>query len=1075
MADAEENPENTASSRRYWPRRKRWQFLLALLVLLAISSILTWRSREAIVGNLIESELGRLGIEASYTIDSIDPTRQVLRDFVIGEPERPDLSIERIELVPVVGFFSVEIGSVTLVNPRLRATYYDGKLSLGALDPLLEMESDGPPELPDWRLKLVDGRARIFSDYGVVGVKAEGDGRLSGGFSGVLAAAGPQLAVDGCKLDQMTLVGKLAVTRGQPGFAGPLRLASAECEEIGLALGNVELATDITVDRDLARVDGKLRLKGGPASFGQFGSKGLGGSIDASWRDGNANARYDLALSRIDSPALTLDRLKAQGAARIRPADGRYEVDAGIDGVEPRLGADANEALAEWRKASAGTLAEPLLARFAQGLAKALPGSAFTAEARVRQSDEGLNIVIPAARLSDQTGEALLAASQLQYGTNDTGEARLAGNFATGGNDLPRIRARMEAGDSGRAAWRLEMEPYTAGTSRLAVPRLVLDQDAAGGWQIDGRLETAGPLPSGVVEGLSLPITGRWSDRSGLAMWQQCTDVRFERLELAQLALSRNRLRFCPDVGSAILRSTSAGLAFDARTEALSLAGDLDGSPIAMTSGPVRASSRDGFSTSNIVLTLGNSSEQSRLAIDRLQASFSDGIGGIAEGIAGGLAVVPLDISSGNAEWSYADGALTLTDANFELSDRVEEGGNPRFYPLVARDAVLTLDGGAVSSMMALRNPDSDRVVTEVTLQHDLGSGKGSARLATPGLRFDDGLQPDQLSILADGVVALAEGTISGNGRIDWDADGITSTGEFSSDDFDFAAAFGPVQQVSGTVTFSDLLSLTTDGTQSLKIGSINPGIEVFDGVFDFALRDGTLISIKGGRWPFFGGIMVLRPTELNLSVSEERSYVIEITGADAAQFIAAMELGNIAATGVFDGTVPLIFDEMGNGEIRNGLLISRPPGGNLSYVGELTYEDMGVMANFAFQSLRSLDFSQMMVEMNGPLTGEIITRLLFDGVRQGEGTSSNFLTRRIAKLPIRFNVNIRAAFYELLTSLRSTYDPAFIRDPRGLGLLRSEGGQFVRPRTPDQPAIRPRDIADDESLIQTDESEPLP
>ncbi|NNC58588.1 MAG: exoprotein, partial [Erythrobacter sp.] len=126
-------------------------------------------------------------------------------------------------------------------------------------------------------------------------------------------------------------------------------------------------------------------------------------------------------------------------------------------------------------------------------------------------------------------------------------------------------------------------------------------------------------------------------------------------------------------------------------------------------------------------------------------------------------------------------------------------------------------------------------------------------------------------------------------------------------------------------------------------------------------------------------------------------------------------------------------------------------------YVGELTYEDLGAIANFAFRSLRSLDFEQMRVRVEGPLAGEVLAALTFEGVTQGAGADSNFITRRIGRLPIRFNVNIRAPFYQLLTNLRSMYDPAYVTDPRDLGLLdrkKDEGTpslDMARPQPPIQ------------------------
>jgi hypothetical protein len=323
------------------------------------------------------------------------------------------------------------------------------------------------------------------------------------------------------------------------------------------------------------------------------------------------------------------------------------------------------------------------------------------------------------------------------------------------------------------------------------------------------------------------------------------------------------------------------------------------------------------------------------------------------------------------------------------------------------------------------------------------------------------------LSYLASGVIALADGTVTGEGRIDWRGGKITSSGSFASDRLDFAAAFGPVRALAGRVVFTDLLNLTTAPDQKLFIGAINPGIEVLGGTVQFELQGGTLLRLEDARFPFMGGELVLRPLALDLSQPEERRYVFDITGLDAARFVAQMELSNIAATGIFDGTVPIIFDAEGRGRIEHGLLLSRAPGGNLAYVGELTYKDLGSMGNYAFAALRSLDYRQMAVGLNGSLGGEIITNFDFDGVRQGSGASQNFVTRRIARLPIRFRVNVRSEnFYQLMTMVRSFWDVSYLGSPVDRGLLKVENGRFV-PARPAGPAAPPTDEA-----VQLPESE---
>jgi hypothetical protein len=59
-------------------------------------------------------------------------------------------------------------------------------------------------------------------------------------------------------------------------------------------------------------------------------------------------------------------------------------------------------------------------------------------------------------------------------------------------------------------------------------------------------------------------------------------------------------------------------------------------------------------------------------------------------------------------------------------------------------------------------------------------------------------------------------------------------------------------------------------------------------------------------------------------------------------------------------------------------------------------------------------------------------------GLSQGKLASRNFLTRQVAKLPLQFNINLRAPFYQLIGSLRSLYDSSYVSDPRDVKLTPS-------------------------------------
>ncbi|MDG2001873.1 MAG: hypothetical protein P8J20_00935 [Novosphingobium sp.] len=208
--------------------RKWWKLpLLFLLAVLLLVAGLGWLNREQVADNLIASQLDSLGIPARYKIKEIGTARQVLEQVVIGDPARPDLTIERVEVKTVMRFGLPRFGHVTLVKPRLFGSYREGKLSFGSLDSVIFSESEEPFVLPDLDLVIQDGRGLIECDFGPVGIKTEGSGRLQDGFAGTLAVTAPILANEECSASDVSLYGKLSISGERPRFAGPCRFAGS--------------------------------------------------------------------------------------------------------------------------------------------------------------------------------------------------------------------------------------------------------------------------------------------------------------------------------------------------------------------------------------------------------------------------------------------------------------------------------------------------------------------------------------------------------------------------------------------------------------------------------------------------------------------------------------------------------------------------------------------------------------------------------------------------------------------------------------------------------------------------------
>lgn len=1034
------------------PRRKRWWIMGGLLGATALGLTIAWIERETIADTVIAGQLDARKLPGTYTIESVGPLRQVLTNVVIGDPARPDLTVERVEIdiTPTLGIPAVS--RVTLVRPRLYGSYRGGTFSLGKLDSLLESAGDGPSGLPDLDLVLVDGRARLDSDFGAVGIKAEGRGNLNSGFTGALAAIAPQLTAGNCRAEQASLFGAVTTRDGAPAFNGPLRLAALDCPAQALRLRGAGLQVDVAANAALSAVSGQAGLETGALRLGGQSAAALSGDSRFSLKQGDLTASYRLSAARLGG-ALAASRLALEGTVRSRDRLASFDSEGALSGQDVRPGAALDGQLAGLARSLDATLGGPLLAGVRQGLAREGQGSRLSAGYTFRQTGELTSVVIPRGVLRGRSGADVLALSRFQLAAGGTSGLRLSGNVVTGGAGLPRLDGRIERQAGGTMLGRFRMPEYRAADSRLALPELVLVMRSNGTLGFSGRAIASGKLPGGFARGLSVPLDGNWSARSGLAAGRRCLPLTFDSLSLANLTIDSRTLTLCPPSGGAILRSDARGVRFAAGAGALNVAGRLGNTPVRIASGPVGFAVPGTLVANRLDVVLGPPDSANRFQVSNLTARIGQDVAGRFAGADVRLGSVPLDILGAEGDWRYADGALTIAGGSFRLEDRELDD---RFRPLIARDAALTLRDNRISAEALLREPASDREIVRATIAHDLDTAHGHADLAVPGILFDKVVQPDTLTYLAKGVIANARGTVSGAGRIDWTPDKVTSTGRFGTEKLDFAAAFGPTDGVSGTVEFTDLLGLVTAPDQQLKIGAINPGIAVYDGEMSFALLPDHVLVVNGARWPFIDGTLELLPTRMALGVAETRRFTLRVTGINAAKFVERLELGNIAARGTFDGELPLVFDEDG-GWIRGGLLTSRAPGGNVSYVGELTYTDLSAMGNFAFQTLRSLDFRRMEIGLDGALDGEIVTKMKIEGVRQGDGAKRSIVTRSLAGLPIQFNVNIRAPFQSLISSFKSMYDEEFIIDPRVLGLPGAGGEAPSAPAAnPAQPAIQP-------------------
>ena len=92
---------------------------------------------------------------------------------------------------------------------------------------------------------------------------------------------------------------------------------------------------------------------------------------------------------------------------------------------------------------------------------------------------------------------------------------------------------------------------------------------------------------------------------------------------------------------------------------------------------------------------------------------------------------------------------------------------------------------------------------------------------------------------------------------------------------------------------------------QEIRIASINPGIEVNDGVLTYEMRPDMVLAVKGGAWPFLDGTLTLLPVTMRMGVAEVRRYTLMIEGLNAARFVERMNVQGVALIGTLTPQPP--------------------------------------------------------------------------------------------------------------------------------------------------------------------------
>jgi translocation and assembly module TamB len=1021
-----ERPNQDRVAIRRGPRWGRIASSVALGVLLLLVAViaLVWIERRPIATHVLKGEFERRGVAATYHLDRVGLRTQEVHDLIIGDPRHPDLTARHAIIQMRLRWNgSFEVYRVFARGVRLRGRLVHGKVSWGQIDKLLPPPSNKPFQLPSFALDVRNATIALATPFGPVGVALEGNGMLTGGFKGHAAVVSPRLVPGRCAANNLRTTVAVAVVARRPQIEGPVTLDSFMCPASRLAVITPRFDAKASFNESFTTLDGSGRMAISTMTAGANGLAAFAGELTYKGPLTDVRGRVKLAAQRSRMGTIYADRTRLNGGYQLGIRDGTFAMvgnfAADSAALDPSMLAGVTAPLA----AAAKTPIGPVAASIANAIGRTARNFNSAGAIRVVNFPGG-----GAARISNADIIGPQGARARVFGGSGvtyywpSGGLRVDGNIQMAGGGLPTARVSLRQPHAGAPMSGVaDIAPYSVNGTRLALTPIRFGPGPGGSTALSTVAQLDGPFPNGRVQALRLPITGQIGRGGSFAFGTSCAVVSFNALQTGSLQLGAARLPICPIGAAMIVKRAGGPVLASARFRGPVLDGRLGQSPlhVAATGGQIVGQS---FTVNNVGMKLGKPTSPIVFDASRLAGTF---IGADVRGKFGGakatIGNVPLLLGDASGTWLLRHSNLSV-DSALTVSDRSD---NPRFYPLNSNDVHFTLGGDYVRATGGLRHPASGNLVTNVTIEHRLSTGAGHADLDVPALTFGPNFQPEAITRLTEGVIALVNGTVSGHGRIDWTAGGhVSSTGDFSTANLDLAAPFGPVQGISGNIHFSDLLGLTTPPGQMLTVKSINPGILVENGVIRYQLLPNQLIKIERGEWPFMGGRLILDETVLNFGHPSAKRLTFEVVGLDAHAFVQSLGFKELDATGTFDGVLPMIFDESG-GRIVGGRLDSRVPGGSLVYNGVVNKSDLGTMGNIAFNALRDLRFKSMIIRLDGDLAGEFAARLAIDGVGIGQSNKTQKIIRSLlSKIPLKLNVTITGPFRALIATAKSVTDP---------------------------------------------------
>jgi hypothetical protein len=911
-----------------------------LAVLVVVSGV--YVARNLIAREVLLNWLRERGVHAQADLSGLG-LGGVAGRIVAGPPGDPDLSIERAEVAyGLTGFWNrqnlgLEVRSVRLVRPIVKARLKGGRLSFGALDPIVE-EFRRRPARPGARqptIRIDAGRLRLATDYGPADLRADAlmdDGKLM-------------------RLDARLAPTRLVVKHVAADLDGTVRIR-ARGEQVDLAVDAVVrrfASPGVTAEGGRVRISGRapypdlvarradgvvsLRLEASAAQLG-----GTAGRFE--------DARFDTTL--LGRSAGEISRFALSGAG-----SGQFSARRAV------LGGGAAEDLNVRMVAQTFAL-RPAGDRISadlqlQGTAKAWSQDAFRLRA-IRAGFDG------AAALRDKAGPLL----------NGTGAFSADGGIAglTAAKDEPAEAKAIK---------------HALSNFQVAAPNLRLALNGQ-----DMTLALGAPVRASSPGGGAAALSAR-GGRPVFSGGRGSFDLAIAGGGLPKADVAVNGLTFAKGAVEAPLR-------FDVRSNFEPVHdGVVQGSGVLRAAGgAVQITARDCIAVSAARLEFGENDvlgPKGRLCPSGAPlfryAAGSWRVRGKATGVSAEAPLMLSSVRDGQASVTFGGAKAGLSaDANVERARLEDAAPVRRFEPIFLSGPIILREGvwqAAVAGADA-----AGRRLGEAQVTHDVETGVGEADIETGALVFaEGGLQPAALSPLAVNLASPARGQAGFTGNVAWSPEGVTSRGLLTVQSLDFTSPLGPVTGLKGEIAFTGLAPLSAAPGQRLRADRIAGFAPMSDAEIAFGIAD-EQVRVEGGEAKVGGGKVELEPFAMPFATGASWSGALRMEGVQISDMVETSPFGDrVDLDARLTGRIPFQVTPQGvriaAGDLRavdpGRLSIQRQALADVSASGGApvapgvpvsTAPAANAFSDFAYQAMEHLAFDTLTATINSQPGGRL-------------------------------------------------------------------------------------------------------